>query len=152
MGILQSSIQSWIYTIVARMWHTCVTFNTILSRMWHPCVTFNTILTRMWHPCAGLNTILTRMSHTRDMLNTTLTRMWHTRANFFFIVRRAGLMRSQQDSEMWWSVPFTCAWLYTSFLLFCLICVYSSQLSILFWIMYLLLHFGYLPIIKCELC
>ena len=28
------------------------------------------------------------------------------------IVRRAGLMRSQQDSERWWSVPFTCAWLY----------------------------------------
>ena len=27
-------------------------------------------------------------------------------------VRRVGLMRSQQDSELWWSVPFTCAWLY----------------------------------------
>ena len=54
------------------------------------------------------------------------------------IVRRAGLMRSQQDPERWWSVPFTCAWLYMSFLLFCLISVYSSQFSILFWIMYLL--------------
>ena len=53
-------------------------------------------------------------------------------------VRRAGLMRSQQDSEWWWSVPFTCAWLYMSFLLFCLICAYSSQFSILFWIIYLL--------------
>ena len=39
-----------------------------------------------------------------------------------------------------------------SFLLFCLICVYSSQFSILFWIMYLLWHFGYLPIIKFEFC
>ena len=39
-----------------------------------------------------------------------------------------------------------------SFLLFCLICAYSSQFSILFWIMYLLLHFGYLPIIKFEFC
>ena len=28
--------------------------------------------------------------------------------------------------------------LYKSFILFCLICVYSSQFSILFWIMYLL--------------
>ena len=55
-----------------------------------------------------------------------------------FIVQRAGLMRLQQDSVMWWSVPFTCAWLYMSFLLFCLICIYSSQFSILFRIMYLL--------------
>ena len=55
-----------------------------------------------------------------------------------FIVRCAGHMRSQQDPEMWWSVPFPCAWLYMSFILFCLICVYSSQFSILFWIMYLL--------------
>ena len=55
-----------------------------------------------------------------------------------FIVRRAGLMRSQQDPEMWWSVPFTCAWLYMSFLLFCLIFLYLSQYSFLFWIMYLL--------------
>ena len=54
------------------------------------------------------------------------------------IVRRAGLMRSQQDSDRWWSVSFTCAWLYMSFLLFCLICVYSSQFSISFWIMNLL--------------
>ena len=61
-------------------------------------------------------------------------------------------MRSQQDPEMWWSVPFTCAWLYMSFLWFCLVCVYSPQFSILFWIMYLLYHFGYLPIIKFELC
>ena len=60
------------------------------------------------------------------------------RAASFIIVRRAGLVRSQQDSERWWSVPFTCAWLYMSFLLFCLICGYSSQFSILFWIMYLL--------------
>ena len=55
-----------------------------------------------------------------------------------FIVRRAGLMISQQDPEMWWFVPFICAWLYVSFLLFCLIFVYSSQYSFLFWIMYLL--------------
>ena len=54
------------------------------------------------------------------------------------IVRRAGLMRSHEDHEMWWSVPFACAWLYMSFLLFCLIFVYSSQYSLLFWIMYLL--------------
>ena len=33
--------------------------------------------------------------------------------------------------------PFTYAWLYMSFLLFCLIFVYSSQDSFLFWIMYL---------------
>ena len=38
---------------------------------------------------------------------------------FVLIFRRAGLMRSQQDPEMWCSVPFTCAWLYMSFLLFC---------------------------------
>ena len=44
------------------------------------------------------------------------------------------------------------AGLYMSFLLFCLICVYSAQFSILFWIMYLLEYFGYLPIIKFELC
>ena len=54
------------------------------------------------------------------------------------IVRRARLMRSQQDPENWWTVPLTCAWLYMSFLLFCLICVYSSQFSISFLIMYLL--------------
>ena len=59
-------------------------------------------------------------------------------------------MRSQQNPEMWWSVPFTYAWLYMSFLLFCLICVYSSQFSILFWIMYLLEHFGYLPNINLN--
>ena len=50
-----------------------------------------------------------------------------------FIVRRAGLLWSQQDFEWWWSVPLSSA-----SLLFCLICVYSSQFSILFWIMYLL--------------
>ena len=48
------------------------------------------------------------------------------------IVRRGGLIWSHEDPEMWWSVPFTCAWLYMSFFLFCLICVYSSQFSILF--------------------
>ena len=57
---------------------------------------------------------------------------------FNFIVRCAGLMRSQQDPEMWWSVPFTCAWLYMSFLLFCLACVLSSEFSIFFLVMYLL--------------
>ena len=61
----------------------------------------------------------------------------HARPRFFF-VRRAGLMRSQQDFEWWWSVPLSSASLYESFLLFCLICVYSSQFSISFWIMYLL--------------
>ena len=45
------------------------------------------------------------------------------------VVRRAGLMRSHGDPEMWWSVPFTCAWLYSSFILFCLLLVYSSQYS-----------------------
>ena len=54
------------------------------------------------------------------------------------IVRLAGLLWSQQDFEWWWSVPLSSALLYYSFLLFCLICVYSSQFSILFWIMYLL--------------
>ena len=38
------------------------------------------------------------------------------------------------------------------FFLFCLIFVYSSQYSFLFWIMYLLQHFGYLPIIKYKFC
>ena len=60
------------------------------------------------------------------------------RQDGIFIVRRAGLMRSHEYLEMWWSVPFTCAWLYMSFLLFCLIFIYSSQDSFLFWIMYLL--------------
>ena len=40
--------------------------------------------------------------------------------------------------EWWWSVPLSSASLYESFFLFCLICVYSSQFSISFWIMYLL--------------
>ena len=60
---------------------------------------------------------------------------------FYFvivIVRRAGFLWSQQDFEWWWSVPLSSASLYKSFILFCLICVYSSQFSILFWIMYLL--------------
>ena len=47
-------------------------------------------------------------------------------------VRRAGLLWSQQDFEWLWSVPLSSASLYQSFLLFCLICVYSSQFSILF--------------------
>ena len=63
-----------------------------------------------------------------------------TRKTFPFddviIVRRAGLIWTHEDPEMWWSVPFTCAWLYMSVLLFCLICVYSSHFSISFWIMY----------------
>ena len=58
--------------------------------------------------------------------------------NVIVIVRRAGLLWLQQDFEWWWSVPLPSASLYQSFLLFCLICVYSSQFSILFWIMYLL--------------
>ena len=36
--------------------------------------------------------------------------------------------------------------------LFCLIFVYSPQYSFLFWIMYLLYHFGYLSIMKYEFC
>ena len=44
------------------------------------------------------------------------------------IVQRAGLMRSQQDFEWWWSVPLSSAFYF----------VYSSQCSYLFWIMYLL--------------
>ena len=35
-----------------------------------------------------------------------------TRFRAFLIVRRAGLMRSQQDFEWWWSVPLTSASLY----------------------------------------
>ena len=37
------------------------------------------------------------------------------------------------------------------FSFFCLIFVYSSQYSILFWIMYLLWHFGYLPNINATI-
>ena len=54
------------------------------------------------------------------------------KSEFIFIVRRAGLLWSQQDFEWLWSVPLSSASLYQSFLLFCLICVYSSQFSILF--------------------
>ena len=60
------------------------------------------------------------------------------RTMFVIVVRRAGLLWSQQDFEWWWSVPLSSASLYYSFLLFCLICVYSSQFSSLFWIMNLL--------------
>ena len=36
------------------------------------------------------------------------------------------------EPEMWWSFPFTCSWLYMSFLLFHFICVYSSQFQFYF--------------------
>ena len=39
----------------------------------------------------------------------------HRLPPYIVVVRRAALMRSQQGPEMWWSVPFTCAWLYMSF-------------------------------------
>ena len=65
--------------------------------------------------------------------------LWHLML-LCLIVRRAGLMRSQQDFEWWWSVPLSSASLYESLhvLLFWFTCVYPSQFSILFWIMYLL--------------
>ena len=47
-----------------------------------------------------------------------------TMSRICIIVRRAGLLWSQQDFEWWWSVPLSSASLYYSFLLFCLICVY----------------------------
>ena len=58
------------------------------------------------------------------------------------IVQRAGLMLSHEDPEMWWSVPFTCAWLYEfSFILFgfCLfitifIFILNHVLIVTFWV------------------
>ena len=55
------------------------------------------------------------------------------------IVRRAGLMRSQQDSERWWSVPFTCAWLYMSFCPACRTYLIATR----FWVVVIC------PVIKC---
>ena len=80
--------------------------------------------------------------HWRQVVYTMTGEWWchgGTRRQGIF-VQRAGLMRSQQDPEMWWSVPFTCAWLYMSFLLFCLfitifIFVLNDVLSGTFWIL-----------------
>ena len=48
------------------------------------------------------------------------------------VCRSVRLCRGSPDFEWWWSVPLSSASLYTSFLLFCLIFVYSSQFSISF--------------------
>ena len=72
------------------------------------------------------------------LLQVMATRQYMSKCWSRLIVRRGGLIWSHEDPEMWWSVPLTCAWLYMSFLLFCLICVYSSQFSIFIWIMCLL--------------
>ena len=56
----------------------------------------------------------------------------------FFVVHRAGLLWSQQDLSGYDLSHYQVPHCIKSFLLFCLIYVYSSQFSILFWIMYLL--------------
>ena len=66
-----------------------------------------------WRPfCLGLNVITAPPSAARNAV------AWSFGMNPNFIVRRAGLMRSQQDFEWWWSVPLSSASLYESFLLF----------------------------------
>ena len=71
------------------------------------------------------------------------SRFWHQRLLAWrLVVRRVRPMRSHDDPEMWWSVPFTCAWLHMRFLFFVwflfiitiFIFIFNYVLIITFWI------------------
>ena len=63
---------------------------------------FEILKYRRWYPISPIKSILFSLVQSKLVV-------------YVFFVRRAGLMRSQQDSERWWFVPFICAWLYMSF-------------------------------------
>ena len=75
-------------------------------------------------------------------------RLWH----HWIVVRCAGLMWSHEDPEMWWSVPFTYAWLHMSFLLFCLLLVIHHNIHFYFESYTYCKILDIYPFIKYEFC